>query len=164
VRDRRFCHQIRQSFPDPRYESAAEQNPLNTAISATVSSKDRPMTRLDGSRCNFLIRNSQTALAISGKALYLSPSSVRQPRPLQGTLAVHTPSQTQKFFNFPCFDRLTKNTLSRILRDQPRVTRLPLFFGRLGGTIGPRGLPIFDNLVMKLLLSSAVRGCCLVVL
>ena len=38
------------------------------------------------------------------------------------------PCQAQKFFNFPSIDRLTKNTLSRILRDQPRVIRLPQIF------------------------------------
>ena len=70
----------------------------------------------------------------------------------------------QKFSNFSSFDWLTKNRLSRILRDQPRATSTTFLHLEIGGTLEPRGYPIFDNLVMKLLLSSAVRGCCLVVL
>ena len=112
----------------------------------------------------FLRRNLQTALVIRRKALYLSASLMWQPHS-DLCFWLHTqPTLAPKFFNFSSDDRLTKNSLSRILRDQLRVIRLPHFARNQGGTIGPRSLPIFDNLVMKLLLSSAGRGCCLVVL
>ncbi|MAI31186.1 MAG: hypothetical protein CMM07_05850 [Rhodopirellula sp.] len=52
----------------------------NPAILATVKSKPRPMTTHSDSRFQFLIRNLQTALAIRREDLYLSASSLWQPR------------------------------------------------------------------------------------
>ena len=112
----------------------------------------------------FLRRNLQTALVIKRKALYLSASLMWQPHSDLCVWLLTQPNLARKFFNFSSDDRLTKNSLSRILRDQLRVIRLPHFARNDGGTNGPRSLPIFDNLVMKLLLSSAGRGCYLVVL
>jgi hypothetical protein len=66
----------------------------------------------------------------------------------------------RSFSRFHPSDRLTKSRESLILGDYIEHDSAQTMFG-LGASLK---LPIFDNLVMKLLLSSAERGCCLVVL